>query len=149
MQDFNDNDLDALYSALIVDHSRRPHHFGTLKVPPAKTLEAFNPLCGDRFSLYLDLDGATIKQLTFQGSGCAISTASLSILTDLVHGKTLSEACDAIEAFTALLTGAALEPKKLTTLGKAAALAGVKAFPMRVKCATLGWHALQQLLESK
>ena len=145
-----DGDLRDLYQDLILDHGKRPHNF---RIPSKASHEALghNPLCGDRLHLYLDLDGAgKISDAAFQGSGCAISTASASMMTDMVKG--LSEA-EAEKLFTYLheaCTGgtASTEGLKEDDIDRLKALAGVKHYPMRVKCATLPWHTLQAALHN-
>ncbi len=159
----NDNPLELLYQQLIIDHSRQPHNFGQL-AQPSLQLEAFNPLCGDRFTIYLLLttdgeqdapnnDQRIIEDIKFHGSGCAISTASASLMTDLVKGKTVRQGLALVGQLQQLVTTgettAVIDPNFSLNLGKASALAGVRAFPMRVKCATLSWHALRQLLTGK
>jgi nitrogen fixation NifU-like protein len=137
------NELDELYQQVLLDHYRSPRHYGR---PPGADREAegFNPLCGDRVKLFVGLDGEAIRALGFEGSGCAISTASASLLCEALQGRTRDEARALSAAFRAAVTGA-VPPD--AGLGKLAALAGVSAFPMRVKCATLAWHALEAALE--
>jgi nitrogen fixation NifU-like protein len=137
------NELDELYQQVLLDHYRSPRHYGR---PPGADREAegFNPLCGDRVKLFVGLDGEAIRALGFEGSGCAISTASASLLCEALQGRTRDEARALSAAFRATVTGA-VPPDE--GLGKLAALAGVSAFPMRVKCATLAWHALEAALE--
>jgi nitrogen fixation NifU-like protein len=139
------NELDELYREVLLDHYRSPRHFGR---PPGADREAegFNPLCGDRIKLYLGLDGETIRALGFEGSGCAISTASASLLCETLQGRTRAEARALSERFRATVTGGAAADEE--ELGKLVALAGVAAFPMRVKCATLAWHALDAALDA-
>lgn len=137
-------DLRDLYQEVIVDHNRSPRNFGELD-PPRKALEGFNPLCGDRLTLYLDLDGDQISDIKFSGSGCAISIASASLMTEGVKGKSLQEAETVFADFHELLTGADAE-FDLNRMGKLAVLAGVREYPSRVKCATLCWHTLHALM---
>ena len=137
-------DLRDLYQEVIVDHNRSPRNFGELD-PPRKALEGFNPLCGDRLTLYLDLDGNQISDIKFSGSGCAISIASASLMTEGVKGKSLQEAETVFADFHELLTGADAEID-LNRMGKLAVLAGVREYPSRVKCATLCWHTLHALM---
>ena len=137
-------DLKDLYQEVIVDHNRSPRNFGELD-PPRKALEGFNPLCGDRLTLYLNLDGEQISDIKFSGSGCAISIASASLMTDGVKGKSLQEAETVFADFHELLTGADAQID-LTRMGKLAVLAGVRDYPSRVKCATLCWHTLHALM---
>ena len=137
-------DLKDLYQEVIVDHNRSPRNFGDLD-PPRKALEGFNPLCGDRLTLYLNTDGNQISDIKFSGSGCAISIASASLMTEGVKGKSLQEAETVFADFHELLTGADAEID-LARMGKLAVLAGVREFPSRVKCATLCWHTLHALM---
>ncbi len=137
-------DLKDLYQEVIVDHNRSPRNFGELD-SPQKALEGFNPLCGDRLTLYLNLDGDQISNIKFSGSGCAISIASASLMTEGVKGKSLQEAETVFADFHELLTGADAETD-LNRMGKLAVLAGVRDYPSRVKCATLCWHTLHALM---
>ena len=137
-------DLRDLYQEVIVDHNRSPRNFGELD-PPRKALEGFNPLCGDRLTLHLNLDGDQISDIKFSGSGCAISIASASLMTEGVMGKSLQEAETVFADFHELLTGADAEID-LNRMGKLAVLAGVRDYPSRVKCATLCWHTLHALM---
>ena len=139
-------DLRDLYQDVILDHNRRPRNFGEL--PGAnRRAEGHNPLCGDRVAVLVEVDpaGDRIRDIAFQGSGCAISTASASLMTEALKGKSLDEARELFRHFHALVTRGATED--LAGLGKLAAFAGVSEFPMRVKCATLAWHALQSALD--
>lgn len=131
-------DLDNLYQELIIDHGTSPHNFHTLE-NANHNAEGFNPLCGDRVHIYVLLEKNVIKDISFVGKGCAISTASASIMTDAVKGKTLAEVQSLFKQFQDLLTTDQPTPN---TLGKLVALAGVKKYPSRVKCATLAWHTL-------
>jgi nitrogen fixation NifU-like protein len=138
-------DLKDLYQEVIVDHNRSPRNFGKMEEPD-RTLEGFNPLCGDRLTLYLKMDGDQINDISFDGSGCAISVASASMMTDTMKGKTTQEAENIFNNFHELVTtdGSDVDAEKL---GKLAALAGVREYPTRVKCATLCWHTLHSALE--
>jgi nitrogen fixation NifU-like protein len=137
------SDLRELYQQVILDHNRKPRNFRTL--PTAnRTAEGFNPLCGDELRLYLNVEDGVIKDAAFQGSGCAISKASASMLTSSVLGKTVAEAEALFHRFHAMLTGE--ENGHGGDLGKLAVFAGVREFPARVKCATLAWHTLQAAL---
>ena len=137
------SDLRDLYQEVILDHSRSPRNFGGLEAAN-RTAEGYNPLCGDRLSLYLSLDGDVVTEARFEGSGCAISTASASMMTEAVKGKTVAEAEDLFEEFHNLLTGANndKEPDP-EQLGKVVIFSGVREYPARVKCATLAWHTLK------
>ncbi len=140
-------DLKDLYQEVIIDHNRSPRNFGKLESPD-RTLEGFNPLCGDRLTLYLKLVDNQIDDISFDGSGCAISVASASLMTDAMKGKTTEEAEDIFNNFHDLVTsdGSNVDTEKL---GKLAALAGVREYPTRVKCATLCWHTLNSALAGK
>ncbi|MFT5132062.1 MAG: nitrogen fixation NifU-like protein [Gammaproteobacteria bacterium] len=140
-------DLKDLYQEVIVDHNRSPRNFGKLENPD-RTLEGFNPLCGDRLTLYLKLMDNKIDDISFDGSGCAISVASASLMTDVMKGKTADEAEEIFNNFHELVTtdGSEVDEEKL---GKLAALAGVREYPTRVKCATLCWHTLHSALEGE
>ncbi|MBI2969528.1 MAG: SUF system NifU family Fe-S cluster assembly protein [Gammaproteobacteria bacterium] len=137
-------DLKDLYQEIIVDHNRRPRNFGRLD-DADRILEGFNPLCGDRLTLYLKLDDHRIRDIRFDGSGCAISVASASLMTEAMKGKTVDEAAAMFDSFHGLLTSDA-NGGDLSGLGKLAALAGVRDYPTRVKCATLCWHTLRSAL---
>jgi nitrogen fixation protein NifU and related proteins len=140
------SDLGDLYQEVILDHNRKPRNFGDL--PEAdRRAEGHNPLCGDRITVFVDLEGDTVKDVRFQGSGCAISKASASMMTESVKGKTLAQAEALFEGFHRLLTedGTVADPK---TLGKLVVFSGVREFPVRVKCATLAWHTLRAALEN-
>jgi nitrogen fixation NifU-like protein len=137
-------DLKDLYQEIIVDHNRSPRNFGRL-AEANRTLEGFNPLCGDRLTLYVDLHDGAIRNIAFDGSGCAISVASASLMTEAMKGKSLAEAETLFDRFHDLLTGRA-DAGTQESLGKLAALAGVRDYPSRVKCATLCWHALHSAL---
>jgi len=140
------SDLRELYQEVILDHNKSPHNFREL--PDADHhAEGDNPLCGDVVTVYVGLDGDTIREVTFQGSGCAISQASASMMTDAVRGKTLEEARKLSLEFRNLLTERGEEPVDPATLGKLAVFTGVKEYPMRVKCATLAWHTLAAALD--
>lgn len=138
-------DLKDLYRDVIVDHNRNPRNFGKLD-PADAHADGHNPLCGDRLSLFVNLDGDRIREVKFNGSGCAISVASASLLTEAVKGKSRAEIKDLFEDVHAMLTqqDAAADPDKL---GKLAALSGVREFPARVKCASLCWHTLNAALD--
>ena len=137
-------DLKDLYQEVIVDHNRSPRNFGKLE-DADRVLEGYNPLCGDRLKLYLKLDGDRITDISFDGSGCAISVASASLMTEAMKGKTLAEAEQIFNRFHDLVTGDAA-PADLEQFGKLAALAGVRDYPTRVKCATLCWHTLHSAI---
>jgi nitrogen fixation NifU-like protein len=138
-------DLGDLYRQVIVDHSKRPRNFRILDDATRK-VEGHNPLCGDNLTLYLKLDGDVVKDVSFMGSGCAISTASASLLTESLKGKTLAEAEELFESFHDLVTGLG-PPAEGPKLGKLAVFSGVCDYPTRVKCATLAWHTLRAALK--
>ena len=142
------SDLRDLYQEVILDHSRKPRNFHVLQT--ARCANGHNPLCGDRVSIFLDVAGGTIREASFQGNGCAISTASASMMTEALKGKTLEEAERLFGLFHELLTsprGAPAEAEE--TLGKLAAFEGVREFPVRVKCATLPWHTFRAAAQGK
>jgi nitrogen fixation NifU-like protein len=134
------SDLRDLYQELIVDHYRRPHNFGPL-AEANRHAEGFNPLCGDHLTLSLKVVDGVIEDARFEGAGCAISTASASLMTDALKGKTEAQAEALFAVFHALVTAEDGNPDEVP-LGKLAVLAGVREFPTRVKCATLAWHTL-------
>ena len=136
-------DLKDLYRDVIIDHNRQPRNFGRLD-PADAHAEGFNPLCGDRLELYVALEGERLKDLKFEGKGCAISVASASLMTETLKGKTRAEAQRYFDEMHALLTQAEHVPT--LELGKLAALSGVREFPVRVKCASLCWHTLNAAL---
>ena len=137
------SDLDELYQEVILDHTRRPRNFGRLAAANRRA-SGDNPLCGDRLDLELEVRDGRIQDVAFQGAGCAISTASASLMTEAVKGRPLAEVEALAERFHTLMTG---EGPAGEELGKLAALSGVRAYPMRVKCATLAWHTLRAALE--
>jgi nitrogen fixation NifU-like protein len=137
------SDLRNLYQEVVVDHSRSPRNFGRLAAAN-RSAEGFNPLCGDRLTLYLRIRDGVIEDASFEGSGCAISTASL--MTEALKGKTEAQARVLFSGFHALVTGAPGQAE--VPMGKLEVLAGVREFPARVKCATLAWHTMQAALEN-
>ena len=140
------SDLLALYQEVILDHNRKPRNFGELPDPEHRA-EGNNPLCGDRLTVDLVVEGGRIVDVKFRGQGCAISTASASLMTDAVNGRTLEEANALFERFHEMLTGDPSAPAEVSgELGKLAVFAGVREFPIRVKCATLPWHTLRAAL---
>jgi len=138
-------ELRDLYQELILEHSKKPRNFRLLESANHKA-EGFNPLCGDHFTVYLDVKDGAIHDVGFQGSGCAISKASASMMTQMLKGKTAAEADDIFTKFHDLVTGYAGDGQDL---GKLAVFAGVSEFPLRVKCATLAWHALRAALRGE
>jgi len=139
------SDLQDLYQEVILDHNRRPRNFRALDA--GRKAEGYNPLCGDRLTVYLRVEDDVIKEATFQGSGCAISKASASLMTDIVKGKTVAEAEALFERFHRVVTASPDAP--VEDLGKLSVLAGVRQFPVRVKCATLAWYALRAAAEAR
>ena len=136
-------DIKDLYQEIIVDHNRSPRNFGVID-DADKILEGFNPLCGDKLKLYIKTDGQNINDIAFDGTGCAISIASASLMTDAMKNKSIDEAESLFNEFHALIT---TEDKfDSEHLGKLTVLAGVKGFPGRVKCASLCWHTLRSAL---
>ncbi len=140
------SDLHALYQEMILDHSKRPRNFRALS-GPCQRAEGYNPLCGDKVTLYVRLEDDRIADIGFQGSGCAISTASASILTVALKGKTRAEADALFHRFHDLVTGKDAGNGRRPSLGKLEVFSGVSEFPTRVKCATLAWHTLRSALE--
>ncbi len=138
-------ELNDLYRDVILDHNRQPRNFGDLE-PADASVEGFNPMCGDHLTLRLRLDEDTISDIRFKGEGCAISTASASLMTEAVKGRTRDEALELFERVHRLLTDDAAPGAE--ELGKLAALSGVREYPARVKCASLCWHTLASALKS-
>ena len=142
------SELSDLYQEVILDHNKRPRNFGGL--PAAnRTAEGFNPLCGDHITVHLLLEGGVIRDVAFEGSGCAVSKASASMMTESLKGKTEAEATALFEIFRRLVTGCLLPGGGPLPLGKLTVFSGVSEFPTRVKCATLAWHTLRAALEGK
>jgi nitrogen fixation NifU-like protein len=141
------SDLRDLYQELILDHNRRPRNFGRLADANHRA-EGFNPLCGDRLTVYLKLVDGVIEGVSFEGTGCAISTASASLMTEALKGKTEQQARSLFEGVHALLTADHREHAAVP-LGKLEVLSGVRDFPVRVKCATLAWHTLNAALHDE
>jgi nitrogen fixation NifU-like protein len=134
------SELTDLYQEVILDHNRRPRNFRALD-EPSRTQEGYNPLCGDRLVVYVKLAGDVIEDVTFQGTGCAISKASASLMTDALKGKTVTEARDLFDQFHAMITSNPETPP--ADLGKLSVFAGVREFPTRIKCASLAWHTMK------
>lgn len=142
------SDLDDLYRELILDHNKRPRNRRPIEAPD-RTAEGYNPLCGDRVTVFVKLRGDVVEDVTFQGSGCAISTASASLMTESLKGKTLDEAKALFRKFHGLVTGESSESAEGPGLGKLEVFSGVCRYPARVKCATLVWHTINAALEDK
>jgi nitrogen fixation protein NifU and related proteins len=140
-------DLRELYQQVILDHNRNPRNYKEL--PNAtKRVEGYNPLCGDHYTVFLNLDGDVIKEVSFTGNGCAISKSSASVMTTTVKGKRIDEAERLFEIFHNLVTGEAAGLSE-AELGRLAAFSGVSEFPARVKCATLAWHTLHSAMQGE
>ncbi len=139
-------DLRDLYQEVILDHSKTPRNYRELPNANQKA-EGYNPLCGDHFTVYLEVEGDSIRDISFQGSGCAISKASASMMTQNLKGKTRTEAEKLFEQFHKLVTSG--PNGSLDELGKLAVFSGVSEFPVRVKCATLAWHTLHAALQGQ
>jgi nitrogen fixation NifU-like protein len=137
------NGLNDLYQEVILDHNRRPRNFHPM-ADASHSAEGYNPLCGDRLTLYLKVEGETIADVSFEGSGCAISKASASLMTDALKGHTLDEARAMFERFHRMVTTP--PEREVEDLGKLSVLAGVREFPVRVKCASLAWHTMKAAL---
>jgi nitrogen fixation protein NifU and related proteins len=142
-----DDSLRDLYQDVILEHNRRPRNYRVIQGAD-RELEGFNPLCGDRLTLYLKLEGDRVADAAFQGHGCAISTSSASLMTEAIKGKPVADAKALFERFVHLVRKEPPIPGK-EELGKLAVFSGVWEFPARVKCATLAWHTLNALLEGK
>jgi len=142
------SDLRDLYQEVLLDHNRRPRNFQKLE-SANRTAEGYNPLCGDQITVYLKLEGDVIRDISFQGSGCAISKSAASMMTASLKGKTRAEAEALFEKFHGMVTGKSDPQAAAEGLGKLVVFAGVCEFPIRVKCATLPWHTLHAALEGK
>jgi nitrogen fixation NifU-like protein len=140
------SDLRELYQEVILDHHKKPRNYRQLE--DARQVEGYNPLCGDKVTVYVKLEGDIVRDVSFQGSGCAISTASASLMTESLKGKTRAEAEAIFQAFHDLLTG---KPQSAggAALGKLEVFSGVREFPVRVKCATLAWHTFHAALDGE
>jgi nitrogen fixation NifU-like protein len=141
------SDLRELYQQVILDHNKNPRNFR--EMPDATNrVDGYNPLCGDHYTIYLKLEDGTIREVSFTGSGCAISKASASVMSATLKGKSKEEAERLFETFHGLVTGDA-SSLSAAELGRLAAFSGVSEFPARVKCATLAWHTLRSALEGR
>ena len=141
------SDLSDLYQEVILDHNKHPRNFGEIEGAD-RHAAGYNPLCGDRLAVYLNLDGDRITDVAFLGSGCAISKASASLMTDAVKGKTVAEARELFARFHAMITDDA-DAAAPEGVGKLAVLAGVRDYPSRVKCASLAWHTLRAACDAR
>ncbi len=142
------SDLGQLYQELILDHSKSPRNCNKL-ADANRCAQGFNPLCGDKVTVYVKLEDGVVKDISFEGSGCAISTASASLMTAALKSKTAAEAEALFQRFHRMLTGEPQPPAERADLGKLAVFSGVSQFPVRVKCATLAWHTVRAALEGK
>ena len=141
------SDLRELYQQVILDHNKNPRNFRELP-NASRRVEGYNPLCGDHYTVFVDVDGNVIRDVAFTGSGCAISKASASVMSSTVKGKTVAEAEKLFDTFHRLVTGEAGE-LDVDELGRLAAFSGVSEFPARVKCASLPWHTLHTALQGE
>jgi nitrogen fixation NifU-like protein len=145
------SDLRELYQSVILDHHKKPRNFRVAE-GANRSAEGYNPLCGDKITVYLQIEDGVVRDISFQGSGCAISTASASMMTESLKGKTLPEAEALFRTFHELLTGDAAQVAQAAptpNLGKLTVFSGVREFPVRVKCATLAWHTFHAALEGQ
>ncbi len=140
-------ELRELYQQVILDHNKSPRNFKRLEAAN-RTAEGYNPLCGDKIDIFLDVENGIVKDISFLGSGCAISKASASLMSIVVKGKYVEETKKIFEKFHDLITGKLDEDESIEELGKLAVLAGVKEFPIRVKCASLAWHTMLSALKN-
>ena len=141
------DELRELYQDVIIDHNKHPRNFRVLEDGAARKAEGYNPLCGDIVDVYVEMEGDVVKDVTFQGRGCAISTASASVMTETLKGKTRGEADQLFRTFHNLVTGKAGESSDSTELGRLDVFSGVSEYPSRVKCATLCWHTLRAAMD--
>ena len=142
------SELSELYQQVILDHNKKPRNFRRLETAN-HTAEGFNPLCGDQLTVYLNLEDDTVKEVGFEGSGCAISKAAASMMTQAVKGKSKAEAESLFQEFHSMVTGELNEEMEENSLGNLKIFAGVREFPVRVKCATLPWHTLHAALNKE
>jgi nitrogen fixation NifU-like protein len=143
-----DQELKELYQQVILDHNKSPRNFKKIETAN-KEAEGYNPLCGDKVNIYLQVEDGIVKDISFLGSGCAISKASASLMSAAVKGKSVEEAEKLFEKFHNLITGKLNEDYAMEELGKLAVFAGVKEFPLRVKCASLAWHTMLSALKDE
>ena len=142
------SELSELYQQLILDHNKKPRNFRKLE-QANHSAEGFNPLCGDHLTVYLDLENGAVKEIAFEGSGCAISKAAASMMTQAVKGKSREQAEELFTEFHSMVTGELDEETQDNSLGNLKIFAGVREFPVRVKCATLPWHTLHAALNKE
>lgn len=143
-----DQELRELYQQVILDHNKAPRNFRKIE-NPSRFAEGYNPLCGDHLDIYLSFDNGNISDISFQGSGCAISKASASLMTSMIKGKSKEDAEKLFHRFHDLVTGKLGDNPDIEDLGKLAVFAGVREFPARVKCASLAWHTMMNAIEGK
>lgn len=142
------SELSELYQAVILDHNKKPRNFHKMETAN-HSAQGYNPLCGDQLTVYLQLEGDSVKDVSFEGSGCAIFKASSSMMTQAVKGKSKQEAEALFKEFHRLVTGELDEDNEPNQLGKLKIFAGVREFPVRVKCATLSWHTMHAALHNQ
>ena len=142
------SELSELYQQVILDHNKKPRNFRKIEAP-THTAEGHNPLCGDQLTIYLDLKNDEVRDVSFEGSGCAISKASASMMTQAVKGKTKQQTENLFKEFHEMVTADSDEPESDSGLGNLRIFAGVREFPVRVKCATLPWHTLHAALNKR
>ncbi|HKS29893.1 MAG TPA: SUF system NifU family Fe-S cluster assembly protein [Pyrinomonadaceae bacterium] len=142
------SELSELYQQVILDHNKKPRNFRVIEAADRKA-EGYNPLCGDQLTVYMDLEGDRVSDVSFEGSGCAISKASASMMTQAVKGKSLEEAETLFNEFHRMVTGELNEETEPNQLGRLTIFSGVREFPARVKCATLSWHTMHAALRGK
>jgi len=139
--------LRDLYQEVILDHNKHPRNYRVME-SPTRSVEGYNPLCGDHYTVYIKVEGEVLSDVSFQGAGCAISKASASVMSQILKGKTRAEATALFQDFHSLVTGQVDAEREEERFGRLAAFAGVSEFPARVKCASLAWHTLKAALES-
>ena len=142
------SELSELYQQVILDHNKKPRNFRKLE-QANHSAEGYNPLCGDHLTVYVDLEGDSLKEIAFEGSGCAISKAAASMMTQAVKGKSKAQAEELFNEFHSMVTGELDEETEENNLGNLRIFAGVREFPVRVKCATLPWHTLHAALNNE
>jgi len=142
------SELSELYQQVILDHNKKPRNFRKLE-SANHSAEGFNPLCGDRLTVYLNLEGDAVKEISFEGSGCAISKAAASMMTQAVRGKSKQDAEQLFNSFHEMVTSDSDEEKVAERLGSLKVFSGVREFPVRVKCATLPWHTMHAALNNE
>jgi len=142
------SELSELYQQVILDHNKKPRNFRKLETANYSA-EGYNPLCGDQLTVYLNLEDDTVKEVGFEGSGCAISKAAASMMTQAVKGKSKEQAENLFQEFHSMVTGELNEETEENNLGNLKIFAGVREFPVRVKCATLAWHTLHAALNKE